>query len=720
VWLGLIHGGAAEIVLNEIQADNQTTVANGGKHPDWVELRNTTAVARDLGGMSLSDDLGVPRKFVFASGTTLAGGGRLVVWCDEATTAPGVHSGFALGAEGGVLTLYSSAATPMVLDEISYGLQIADFSLGRVPDGTGSWQLCQPTPGTSNVGQSLGLQSRLRINEWMASPDSGDDWFEVYNSESLPVLLGGLSLTDSPTTPGLSPVPAYSYIPAAGFQLFWADQKPSKGASHVNFKLAAGGEAIYLYLGATVLDSVSFGLQEAGVSEGRLPDGSTTVVRFRKTQSPLESNWLMLTNLVVNEVLAHTDPPLEDAVEIYNLTTSPVSIGGWYLSNSRTKPQKYRIPNGVTVPAQGYYVFYEYLFNLSASDPNSFTFNSAHGDEVVLSEMVGGVLSGYRVYEKFPATANGTSLGRYVKSDGVDFPVQTARSFGQDNPSSVAQFRLGTGAANPGPAIGPVVVTEIMYHPPDVVSGGVTNDNTIDEFIELQNVSASTVALFDANYPGNTWQLVDGVEFSFPAGVSLSPNEVVLLASFDPATNATALAQFKSKYLVPSGVRVFGRWSGKLDNKSETVDLTQPDPPQLPPHPDAGYVPLIRVDRVKYGDETPWPAGADGSGQSLQRLQPRGYGNDSANWFAAAPTAGWIGGQLSVASIRVQSGQVVLRFFAEAGYSYSVQVRSSLGTGSWTAFKSYSAQGTARWQEVTDTVGAAGASRYYRLVTPAL
>ena len=39
-------------------------------------------------------------------------------------------------------------------------------------------------------------------------------------------------------------------------------------------------------------------------------------------------------------------------------------------------------------------------------------------------------------------------------------------------------------------------------------------------------------------------------------------------------------------------------------------------------------------------DGAPWPVGAAGSGSSLQRLIPVNYGNDPANWFVAAPTAG--------------------------------------------------------------------------------
>jgi len=36
----------------------------------------------------------------------------------------------------------------------------------------------------------------------------------------------------------------------------------------------------------------------------------------------------------------------------------------------------------------------------------------------------------------------------------------------------------------------------------------------------------------------------------------------------------------------------------------------------------------------------PWPAKADGQGSSLARIDPAAYGNDAANWKAAAPSPG--------------------------------------------------------------------------------
>ena len=85
---------------------------------------------------------------------------------------------------------------------------------------------------------------------------------------------------------------------------------------------------------------------------------------------------------------------------------------------------------------------------------------------------------------------------------------------------------------------------------------------------------------------------------------------------------------------------MLGPWSGRLANDSDSVELVKPDAVQEPPHPDAGLVPQVLVDKVRYSALAPWPAGAAAGAHSLQRISLAAYGNDPANWRAAPPTAG--------------------------------------------------------------------------------
>jgi hypothetical protein len=129
----------------------------------------------------------------------------------------------------------------------------------------------------------------VKVNERMASPLSGDDWFELFNAGVNPVELSGCFLTDDPANPTQFRLPPLSFLGAgpAAYQMFHADGSTAKGANHVNFKLAAGGEFIGLSTPeGTLIDGVAFGPQAAGISEGRLPDGSTNIVRFPANPTP--------------------------------------------------------------------------------------------------------------------------------------------------------------------------------------------------------------------------------------------------------------------------------------------------------------------------------------------------------------------------------------------------------------------------------------------------
>ncbi len=719
-----VASAEAQVVVNEIFADNKTNRFTDGSITDWVELYNTTGEAVALGNYALTDTTATPRKWVFPNGVTIPANGYLVVLMDSsrpASTAaePILNTGFGLGSTGDRVDVYSPAT--QLVDSVRFGPQAANHTIGRVPTGSGSFVLTTPTPGAGNAQAQLGPQSALKINEWMADPASGDDWFELYNPGTLPVQLTGLYFTDSGNIP--SPVAPLSFIGGGedGYLQIFADNNTND--NEVAFGLGSGGDSINLFFAnGTAIDQVTFGAQPEGVSQGRLPDG-TGPVQTLGTATPGDSNLTLYPGLVVNEVLSHTDPPLEDAVEFFNSTANAIPIGGWFLSNSRNELNRYRVPDGTVVPAGGYIVFYENQFNgPGATVP--FTFSSEDGDQVYLSETLNGQVTGRVVQEEFEAAENGVSFGRVVTSVPGDykFVAMTSHTFGVSNPTSVEEFRTGTGALNSGPRVGPVVISEVMYHPPSP-DGGIT-DIIVDEYIELANISGTNTPLFDPLHATNHWILKGGVSFTFPADTSLAPGEVVLVVSFDPATNPTQTTAFVGKYSVPQGVRIFGPYVGRLSNNGDEVELYKPDPPQPPTAPDAGFVPYIRVDKVNYSDVAPWPIAADGTGASLQKKTLTAFGNDPINWEAAAPAAGRVPGgntgtvQITQITPPIGNAAASIQFTASAGQSYALQAKDDLqAAAQWQTVASGTATGSTMTLQDTGSTGQT--RRFYRIATPA-
>lgn len=299
----------------------------------------------------------------------------------------------------------------------------------------------------------------------------------------------------------------------------------------------------------------------------------------------------------ITEVLTHTDWPQVDAVELYNPTNSAVNLGGWWLTDNLGTPKKFQIPTNTLIQPHSYLVIYEDDDANTNNVPPAGYFGgafslSSHGEEVYLSSPTLHWMHGF----KFGAAANGVSFGRYVTSDGQEhFPVQQA---------------LTLGNTNTGPLIGPVVITEIMYYPPP----------GRPEYLELKNISAVPVKLYDELHPANIWRFSGGIDYTFPSNTVIQPGQYILLSE----TNEAA---FRAAWNPPLTALVLGSYSGRLDNAGETLELVRPDNPD----PD-GTVPMIVSETVTYKNSSYWPSGADGTGAAFERITEASFSDDPANW----------------------------------------------------------------------------------------
>lgn len=300
----------------------------------------------------------------------------------------------------------------------------------------------------------------------------------------------------------------------------------------------------------------------------------------------------------VNEVLARSST-FRDMVELYNPNSSDIDLGGWWLSDERNWPFRYKIPLDTRIPARGFLTLDDSTFG---GGTNGFSF-SAEGDRCYLfSGDPSGRLTGFSHGFHFGASDRDVSFGRVVGSDQMEsFPPQRSLSFG---------------TTNSGAKIGPLVISEVSYHPATGQS----------EFIELRNITSNPIGLWEPDRPQVTWGLgrFDGfynyLWFSFPTNTTIPPNGMILLAEGDAGA-------FRTRHLVPAEVPIFPL-PQKLGNGGEDIYLFRPS------GLNAGQARYVEVDSLVYSDQLPWPPAADGGGQSLERVVLAGLGNDPGHWRA--------------------------------------------------------------------------------------
>ncbi len=278
-----VSGGYSGPVLNEILARNVAgDLAPWGNRSDWIELVNPGASDFNAGGIKIGPSGNAGAAWTIPAGTNIPAGGVIAIWCESlqpASTAasPTLNTGFVLDEVSGAVFLFDAAGR--IVDSIQWGFQIPDRSIGR---DSGVWKLLAATTrGVANsAAAALGATAQLRINEWAASLNAQADWFELHNLDPLPVAMAGLYLTDDPSELGRAKfqIAALSFIDGGKWVKWEADGAPELGRNHVNFTLDGGAEYLRISnnnASFTAIDVVSFGVQSATATQGRILDGQT-------------------------------------------------------------------------------------------------------------------------------------------------------------------------------------------------------------------------------------------------------------------------------------------------------------------------------------------------------------------------------------------------------------------------------------------------------------
>lgn len=466
----------------------------------------------------------------------------------------------------------------------------------------------------------------LAVTEVMYHAPDGDahDFIEIQNISSESVTLKGYKLDDAvdfkfKNAPQTALAPGEFLVTVDDIDAFRATY-PTNGvniAGEYSGDLSNSGEEVDLEFRSS--DMITFEYSDArnwpqaadGAGHSLVPvdsamddqeDGSLNYggnwrASTYTNGSPGFADPALPVTVLLNEITAHTDTEFDepfdsnDQIELYNPAGTTADISGWGLSDDKDDLFNYTIPDGTVIEAGGYLVFDEDDFH--SDRVNGFGLNKA-GEQVYLSDPARGVVDAVR----FKGQENGDSFGRYP--DGEAAWIRT-----EPTPAEANQ-----------PAADTVRISELMYNPAQ--SG---NDF---EYIRIKNTG--TAAHTFENSVG-TYRIDGGVEFYFPAGTVLAPNEDLWILSFNP-TNTVKLALFCAAYgLDSSSERILGGYSGSLSDQGERVALERPQASDDPDNPDD--ISWVVLDELYYFDQAPWPESADGTGYPLVR-------QDLLSWSAAS------------------------------------------------------------------------------------
>ncbi len=617
------------VSVNAIDNSDFVTYELGDPRTCLIEGRNVIAIQVLNSSISTSSDCYIDARLL---GEAVVDAGRPTVTPRVARREPGRYEIGATWESEGIATFRSDIRIPATAVQPGRTYRVRC----RMKDNTGRWShWSDPVQFVAGESVAAGILADLRITELMYNPpetgagadnDEGE-FIELKNTGDETLDLSSVSFDQGVTFSFASGEvkslgPGRFVLVVRNKQAFlsrYGEAFAGIIAGEYTGKLANEGEAVLL------VDTWNGPIAQFEYGDGRgwplAADGgghSLVPLNFALPDEPQGSlnypgNWRASAyfagspgqddpapdaTMLINELLADATQG-SDWIELYNPTAASMNLADWYLSDDVANLKKWAIPAG-SISAYGY-----------ASFDDITTFGlSRDGEELFLSYLPGTGRDRMADAVQFKAQEPDISLGRYPDGCGYWFRL---------TPSP------GTANANPIPDL---VIDELMYHPVD----------PNEEYIELYNPLSERIDLGNGTV---VWRLDGAVDYSFSAGTFIPAGGRLVVVGFDPTVETSRLDAFVAAYEIgPSrfGVPLVGPWQGNLSNRGERVALEK----SLPGDNAGAPVAWVIVDEVIYSDAAPWPAGADGQGDALQRIMsgPDDSGNDPTNWQAVPPTPG--------------------------------------------------------------------------------
>ncbi|MEM7532267.1 MAG: lamin tail domain-containing protein [Chloroflexota bacterium] len=378
--------------INEFMASNDITLVDPDDptdFPDWIELYNPTDSTISLAGLALTDNPEDPAQYEIPPELSIGPKGYLLFYADNDNDEGPLHTNFGLSGGGEFIGLYDIAAGGFI-HSYTFGTQNTDVSMGLEPDGVdGTWRFYErPTPGLTNQIMPPVISSVQRSTDIPAkgvavqiTVHASDDQFPP--SVAIFYSVNGGDYTNMIMT----------FLEGT---LYQAEIPPQPLGAWVRY-----------YVTAT--DSDNLGSQSPANAPQRTHQ---YIVGYQPPQ--LYINEFMPNNVTTLNVTVNMTTTTPDWIELYNPTDVAIGLDGFYLTDDLADPIKYAIPNGLSVPAGGYLLFY--ADNEPEAGPQHTNFGlSNNGEAIGLFSPFGAHAIDTIVYDQHPEDV---SRGRF--EDGTE------------------------------------------------------------------------------------------------------------------------------------------------------------------------------------------------------------------------------------------------------------------------------------------------------------
>ncbi|MGC6464678.1 MAG: lamin tail domain-containing protein [Akkermansiaceae bacterium] len=406
---------APSVVINE--------VLPAGVGTGFVEFFNPTGSMINLGGYYLSDDPGNLTKFQIPGTLNLPPSGIASVGYTESSLTVGSPTVVYLTDPNGT-TVVNAINTAMPLD---------GRSLGRKPDGVGSWFLfTNPTRDSANSSASAGsLANILTLSEIAFSPGTDNALFvELYNAGSASLNLSGLfvasalDFSDKVALTGTLGSGGYTSVDVSfvgdSFPLFLIDSNNNVISATKIDRPLVGRDSVQTY-----------------------PAGSIEWYSTPSATRDAANNPTRFEDIVINEIMF--DPPSKQVraeyIELYNRGASSVDLSGWDFANGIN----FTIPPGTVIPSGGYLVVAAdsaYMTETYGALPmvGDYSGRLANGGELLrLEDAFGNFVDEvhYMPSGDWPELADGDGSSMELRHPDMDNGVSTAWADSDESTKSI-------------------------------------------------------------------------------------------------------------------------------------------------------------------------------------------------------------------------------------------------------------------------------------------